>query len=68
MPRYESSGWFSKAFWAITLDGQFIKTSTGRMGSAERSTVETIGPIEEAKREHDALIAQKLKGHVQGWG
>jgi predicted DNA-binding WGR domain protein/cell wall assembly regulator SMI1 len=61
MPRYELSDGASNKFWEITLDGPRFKTRYGRIGSAGQVTLKEYDSAETAKREHDKLVAEKVK-------
>jgi len=57
----------SNKFWTIELDGKTLVTNHGRIGSHARETRKDFGSEEEAKREYEKLIKEKLgKGYVEG--
>src|SRR5262245_24414826 len=61
MPRYEFSDGKSNKFWEIALDGRSFTTIYGRLGSAGQSTTKKFGSPGEAAREHDKLVAEKVR-------
>ncbi len=61
MPRYEFSEGKSDKFWDIALDGKSFTTRWGRIGTAGQSTTKTFASAEQAKVEHDKLVAEKVR-------
>jgi len=65
MSRYEFSEDGSNKFWEITLRGTEVLTHYGKIGSAGQSTTKSFGSVDEAKKAHDKLVAEKTKkGYV----
>ena len=58
MPRYELSGEF---FWTIELSGTDVTTGVGKIGSSGHTRVKSYKSSTEAKKQHDALIAEKVE-------
>jgi len=61
MPRYELVEGSSSKFWEITLDGASFTTTYGRIGTDGQSTLKEWKSEAEAKKQYDALIAEKAK-------
>lgn len=63
MPRYELVDDRSSKFWEITLDpdGLSFTTRYGRIGSDGKTTLKEYDSPDKARREHDKLIASKVK-------
>jgi predicted DNA-binding WGR domain protein len=61
MPRYEFSDGSSNKFWQIDLSGTSFTTTYGKIGTSGQKTVKTFGSNAEAKKEHDKLVAEKVK-------
>jgi len=56
----------SSKFWEIRLEGDRFTTRWGRIGTNGQTTLKTFSSHNEARREHDALVAEKLKkGYVE---
>ncbi len=65
MARYEFSQGASSKFWEIELTGKSFTTTYGKIGSAGQRSVKELESAAEAKKEHDKLVAEKLKkGYV----
>src|SRR5689334_7399186 len=65
MPRYEYSEGSSSKFWEINLAGKSFTTTYGKIGSKGQTTIKTFSSEAEARKEHDKLIAEKVKkGYV----
>lgn len=65
MPRYEFAEGTSNKFWELTLDGSSFRTTYGKIGAKGQTTVKSFGSPEEAKRESEKLIAEKVKKGYQ---
>jgi uncharacterized protein (TIGR02996 family) len=61
MSRYEFAEGTSNKFWEITLDGASFKTTYGKIGAAGQTTLKSFGSPAEAQREHDKLVAEKVR-------
>jgi predicted DNA-binding WGR domain protein len=61
MPRYEYVDGASKKFWEIALDGTSFTTTYGRIGTDGQTSTKEWDDEERAKKEHDKLIAEKVK-------
>src|SRR5262249_16885883 len=61
MPRYEYSEGSSSKFWEINLSGKSFTTTYGKIGATGQTTIKTFSSEAEAKKEHDKLIAEKVK-------
>ena len=61
MPRYEFARGASRKFWGIALAGKSFTTTYGRLGAAGQSTTKKFASAEVAAREHDKLVADKVK-------
>ena len=51
----------SDKFWNIELAGKSFTVTFGRTGTNGQTQTKTFGTADEAKREHDKLVSQKLK-------
>jgi len=65
MARYEFSEGTSNKFWEIELKGKQVTTRWGRIGSDGQTTTKTFGSEGEARKEHDQLVAEKVKKDYQ---
>ena len=61
MPRYEFSEGSSNKFWEIKLSGKSFTTTYGKIGTAGQTSLKEYGSPAEAKKEHDKLVAEKVK-------
>jgi predicted DNA-binding WGR domain protein len=61
MARYEFSEGTSNKFWEIKLSGKSFTTTYGKIGTAGSTTMKEFGSPAEAKKEHDKLVAEKVK-------
>jgi uncharacterized protein (TIGR02996 family) len=61
MARYEFSEGSSNKFWEIKLAGKSFTTTYGKIGTDGQTTIKTFKSDEEAKKEHDKLVAEKTK-------
>src|SRR5258706_807389 len=61
MPRYEFSEGTSNKFWEINLSGKSFSTTYEKVGRSGQTTNKTGKNDEEAKKEYDKLIAEKVK-------
>src|SRR5205823_1837359 len=52
-------------FWNIDLAGKSFTVQFGRIGSAGQTQVKTFPDEDKARKEHDKLIAEKLKKGYQ---
>ena len=67
--RYELSEGNSNKFWEIRLSDNSFTTTYGKIGSNGQTTIKSFGSAAEAKKEHDKLIAEKVKkGYAQVGG
>ncbi len=65
MPRYEVSEGTSNKFWEIKLSGTSFTTTYGKIGTTGQTTLKEFTSAADAKKEHDKLIAEKIKkGYV----
>jgi len=65
MARYEFSDGSSSKFWEIVLEGSALATTYGRIGSSGQTNRKEFDSNEKAAKEHDKLIAEKVKkGYV----
>ena len=56
----------SKKFWEIWMDGTSFCTKYGRIGTDGQETVKEFDSVDKAKKEHDKLVAEKVKkGYVE---
>jgi predicted DNA-binding WGR domain protein len=60
MPRYE----LGNKFWTIEIDGASLKTSAGKVGTDGVAKVKAYATPQEANREYDRLVAEKV---VEGY-
>jgi DNA ligase-1 len=61
MRRFELVEGTASKFWEITLLGQSFITRYGRLGAQGQKTLKEYGTAAEASREHDKLVAEKVK-------
>ena len=61
MPRYEFSEGSSNKFWEIKLSDKSFTTTYGKIGATGQTTVKTFKSSADAKKEHDKLVAEKMK-------
>jgi predicted DNA-binding WGR domain protein len=61
MPRYEFSDGSSNKFWQIELEGSSFTTTYGRIGTDGQSSMKEYDSEALAKKEHDKLVAEKVK-------
>lgn len=61
MPRYELVEGTSSKFWEIALEGASFTTRYGRIGTAGQSTTKSFASPADATREHDKIVAEKMK-------
>jgi uncharacterized protein (TIGR02996 family) len=59
--RYEFSEGASNKFWEITLEGKRVNTTYGRIGTEGKTTLKELGSAAQARKEHDKLVAAKVK-------
>jgi uncharacterized protein (TIGR02996 family) len=59
--RYEFSEGTSNKFWQIALSDKSFTTTFGKIGASGQTTIKKFGSAEEAKKEHDKLVAEKVK-------
>ncbi len=59
--RYELSDGSSNKFWEITLADKSFTTKYGKIGANGQTTIKSFGSTIEAKKEHDKLVAEKVK-------
>src|SRR5687767_3359435 len=65
MPRYEFKEGTSNKFWEITLEGESFTTRWGKIGTDGQSTTKEFDSPQQARKEYDKLIAEKVKkGYV----
>lgn len=65
MARYEFSEGSSNKFWEISLKGSTFLTRYGKIGTDGQETEKEFGSPDAAKKEHDKLVAEKVKkGYV----
>lgn len=65
MARYELVEGTSSKFWDIALDGASFTTTYGKIGTAGKATTKSFASDAEAKKEHDKIVAEKVKkGYV----
>ena len=56
----------SNKFWHVTLSGNSFTVHFGRVGTTGQTQTKTFGSAAAAQKEHDKLVAQKLKkGYVE---
>jgi len=59
----------SSKFWEITLDGESVTTRYGKIGTEGQTTEKELDSRTAAFKEHDKLIAEKIKkGYVEKGG
>jgi uncharacterized protein (TIGR02996 family) len=59
----------SSKFWEVRLDGESVITRHGKLGTAGQTTEKQLGGKLEAFKEHDKLVAEKVKkGYVEHAG
>jgi predicted DNA-binding WGR domain protein len=64
MPRYEFSDGKSNKFWQIELSGNSFTTTYGRIGTDGQSTTKEWKSEEEASKQYEKLVAEKVgKGY-----
>src|SRR5262245_50178037 len=69
MPRYEFTEGSSNKFWEIALAGKSFTTTYGKIGSTGQTTIKKFKSDADAKKEHDKLVAEKVKkGYVLAGG
>ncbi len=61
MARYEVADEGSFKFWEITLTGRTFTTRWGRIGSKGQTTIKHFETDDEARKQHDRLIAEKRR-------
>jgi len=61
VPRYELSEGTSNKFWEIALQGSSFTTTYGRIGTDGQTTLKEYDSADKAKKEHDKLVAAKVK-------
>jgi predicted DNA-binding WGR domain protein/WD40 repeat protein len=61
MPRFEFEEGSSQKFWEVSVAGATLTTKWGKLGTAGQQKTEELGDTAAARREHDKLIASKLK-------
>ncbi|MCX5741677.1 MAG: WGR domain-containing protein [Proteobacteria bacterium] len=61
MPRYEFSEGSSNKFWQIELKGKSFTTTYGKIGTDGQTTIKQFPSDADAKKEHDKLVAEKVK-------
>jgi DNA ligase-1 len=61
MPRYEMTEGGSNKFWYITMDGTSFTTTFGRIGTAGSSSTKDWASVDQCRKEHDKLVAEKVK-------
>lgn len=59
--RYEFSEGTSNKFWEIALADASFTTTFGKIGANGQTTIKKFGSAAEAKKEHDKLVAEKVK-------
>jgi predicted DNA-binding WGR domain protein len=65
MPRYEFSEGSSNKFWEINLSGKSFTTTYGKIGTGGQTTIKQFKTDADAKKEHDKLVAEKVKKGYQ---
>jgi uncharacterized protein (TIGR02996 family) len=68
VPRYELKDGKSNKFWEIQLDGNTFTTSYGRIGTKGQTSRKEFKNPEKAQKEHDKLVASKVKKGYQPAG
>ncbi|MDB4959383.1 MAG: hypothetical protein JWO36_6952 [Myxococcales bacterium] len=61
MARYEFAEGSSNKFWEIKLAGKSFTTTYGKIGTDGQTSVKTFKSDEEARKEHDKIVAEKTK-------
>jgi predicted DNA-binding WGR domain protein len=61
MPRYEHRDGTSGKFWEIELSGNEFTVRYGAIGAKGREQIKSFATPELARREHDKLVAEKLR-------
>jgi uncharacterized protein (TIGR02996 family) len=61
MPRYELVEGNSSKFWEIELEGTSFTTRFGRIGTDGQTSTKQWKSVEEAKKQYDKIIAEKVK-------
>ncbi|WP_394822789.1 WGR domain-containing protein [Pendulispora albinea] len=61
MARYELREGTSNKFWEIALEGTSFTTTYGKIGTDGQMSLKEWDSEERAKKEHDKLIAEKVK-------
>ncbi|MEO6771779.1 MAG: WGR domain-containing protein [Kofleriaceae bacterium] len=61
MPRYEFAEGGSNKFWEITLSGKSFTTTYGKIGTTGQTTIKSFSSDADAKKEHDKIVAEKVK-------
>ena len=65
MARYEFTEGTSNKFWEINLSGKSFTTTYGKIGANGQTTIKKFSSDADAKKEHDKLVAEKVKkGYV----
>ncbi|MDQ3365855.1 MAG: WGR domain-containing protein [Myxococcota bacterium] len=65
MPRYEFSQGTSNKFWEIELASKSFTTTYGKIGAGGQTTIKQFASDAEARKEHDKVVAEKVKkGYV----
>ena len=59
--RYEFSEGTSNKFWEIALADTSFTTTFGKIGAAGQTTIKKFGSAADAQKEHDKLVAEKVK-------
>jgi uncharacterized protein (TIGR02996 family) len=59
--RYELSEGTSNKFWEIRLEDNAFITKHGKIGANGQTLIKKFGSAAEAKKEHDKIVAEKLK-------
>ena len=63
--RYEYSEGSSNKFWQIELSGTSFTTTFGKIGTPGTTSLKEWPDAATAKKEHDKLVAQKVKKGYQ---
>src|SRR5688572_14619026 len=64
MPRYEFSEGKSNKFWEIKIEGKFVTTTYGKIGSSGQSTSKSFSDEPKAKAAYEKLVKEKThKGY-----
>ena len=59
--RYEFSEGTSNKFWEIALASSSFTTTFGKIGATGQTTIKKFSSAADAKKEHDKLVAEKVK-------